>query len=165
MNISRKLKINSIFTYVLFIVLTTSVVHAETSNEELLSEGLSLIKKDNYEQALQTFDKVLQTDENNLTALNNKARVLYIQQRHSEALELLDKSIKNKADSAEAWYLKGLITFELGNKPEAVEAFNKVLVIEPDNKAAKSALCTVIREQGMPHDALECFKELKKQFK
>ncbi len=83
-----------------------------------------------YKEMLDTCNKALELDTNNVTALNAKALSLSFLKRYEEALECCDKIIEMDSNDAAAWTNKGLVLNELKKYDEALECCKKAVEMD-----------------------------------
>lgn len=84
-----------------------------------------------YQEALAAYDRVIENNPENITALLDKASVLSKLQRHQEALATYERAIAVNEDSHLAWLGKGNALFAMRQYPEALAAFNRTVKIQP----------------------------------
>jgi len=100
--------------------------------EDYYNRGIEFYFKGKYEEALESFNKVIELKPDFAKAWFNKSVILGKLARYNEALEACDKAIQLSPDFAEAWNNKGAILGELGKYKEALEAINKAIELKPD---------------------------------
>ena len=60
----------------------------DQGNTDLYNQGVQLYRDGKYQEAIDTFDKVLAEDPNNVNALSDKGLVLSVLAKHDEAIIL-----------------------------------------------------------------------------
>ena len=89
-----------------------------------LLRGFALNRLENYEDALQAFDKAIEIDSKRLDLWQNKAYTLTKLGRFMEVLQCYEVMTGIAPDNAEIWSKKGEIHLALGQINEANEAFS-----------------------------------------
>lgn len=84
-----------------------------------------------YQEALAAYDRVIENNPENITALLDKANVLSKLKRHQEALANYEQAIAINEDSHLAWLGKGNALFVMRQYPESLAAFNRTVKIQP----------------------------------
>jgi tetratricopeptide (TPR) repeat protein len=117
--------------------------------------------KEEYDEAIKCYDKVLEIDPNDIFALNNKGLALDDLGKHDEAIKCYDKVLEIDPNYAAAvWYNKGLALYHLGNYNEAIKCYDKALEIDPSyinaliNKG--NALCYLSNY----NEAIKCYDKV-----
>ncbi|HEY0354860.1 MAG TPA: tetratricopeptide repeat protein [Flavisolibacter sp.] len=121
------------------LVHTLAFDYAETKNPKALSLSDSLIKADTekthaepyffkgvyysnsgkYSEAIQQFDKAIQTKHNFIPAHINKGIAYYDQKKYKEAMDIFSLAARAFADEADPYYWMGKTQEATGNKQEA----------------------------------------------
>ena len=73
--------------------------------------------------------KLLQSNPNYASALNNKGLALYNLGKYEQAIECYDKALEVDRNYVLAWYNKGNALGNLGKPEEAIECYDKALQI------------------------------------
>ncbi len=100
---------------------------------ELLMAAVGHIQKEEYNEAISCFDRILAINPNHPVIWKEKAHVLVNQGKLSEALTCLDRSLENKPDFVLALVLKGFCLMRLGNLAGGTACYNRSLEFEPYN--------------------------------
>jgi tetratricopeptide (TPR) repeat protein len=112
--------------------------------EELFFQGLLSYSAEEWDAALEMFDRCLQHNpQDNSPAETLRERILFWHGntldelgRYEEAIASYDKTIEIKPDDDAAWYNRGFALLNLGRYEEAIASFDKTIEIKPDNDAA-----------------------------
>jgi tetratricopeptide (TPR) repeat protein len=67
-------------------------------SKKIIKRAQEMIKKGNYQEALEYYDKILDTDPNYAKALNGKGFILLRRGEYKEALESFNKSLMLNQD-------------------------------------------------------------------
>lgn len=114
-----------------------------------------------YDSAIECYDRLLQTDPSNLTALHNKALALTHLGRDEESIQCFE--LPCQAGSSESILSRGVAKRNLGYYKEALEDFARAFLINPEYATAYSNYGNTMREFGYPHVAIP-FLQLALQF-
>ena len=113
----------------------------DTSNLPLdllfLSKGEALYNLGKMEEAINCYDRVLELNPKNISALLKKALYFYTIQRYEEALLLFDKATEYAPEDDNIWEIKGIALYMVKNYNDALICINKALKINPNNDTAK----------------------------
>lgn len=114
--------------------------------EESIAEGVKLLASDRYEEAIASFDKLLDIQKDNHSAWNLRGIALGELGRYDAAVESYNCAIRIKPDKYEALNNRGIALRNLGRYEEAITSYNEALKIRRDkhetwyNKACCYAL-------------------------
>jgi CHAT domain-containing protein/Flp pilus assembly protein TadD len=87
-----------------------------------------------FEGAVVSYGKSLESNPDHLQALCNRGIVLFECNRYEEAIASFDKALEIKSDSHEVCYNRGSALFNLNRHEEAIASFDKALEIKPDDQ-------------------------------
>jgi Flp pilus assembly protein TadD len=120
--------------------------------KNLYNEGISLMNKCSYGEAVICFSRAAELDPMDAKVWNNKGICFLSQSRFDDALMCIEKAIEidprhafywyNKAIElfpkyAEAWFNKATAEESVGNKKEAIDAWRQYLKVAANNKKQK----------------------------
>ena len=118
----------------------TAIKIDPTKHLSYLYKGFALEKLQNYEEAIECYDKVLKIEPDNVEVLNKRRKTqvqLDIDTKTAAALK--------KKKQANKWLIQGdTLFFHQKNYQEALYYYDKVLEIEPDNETAKNKRIIVL---------------------
>jgi tetratricopeptide (TPR) repeat protein len=99
---------------------------------EWYRQGLHFNSHDNqFEQALECFNKSLELDPQFEDAWLGKSVALYNLKRYQDALQSIDRALELDPEYAMAWSMKGEILSSLGNHDEAHCCYARAREIDP----------------------------------
>jgi tetratricopeptide (TPR) repeat protein len=98
-----------------------------TKEKVLIHKGIDKVKRMEYEEALEIFDRVIEMNPKIPEAWNNRGVALFRLARVEEALESCDRSLAIDAENLEALRNKGFALRQLGRLEEAFQAYDMVL--------------------------------------
>jgi len=122
------------YSFLFLVVLTvtlggTSLCVAETT-AELTTKGIALYDDGHYDEALDLFEQVLETESDFAYAWYNKGNALYHLKEYKEAIEAYKKALEIDPEYSYAdyaWYNIGNSYLELKETEKAIEAYEKAI--------------------------------------
>ena len=103
----------------------------------LYSLGVCYSELNDYEKALNWFEKASKYDPSNRETVFNRALMLKKLQKFGESLVLINKLLLNEDINPNVLILKGNILSTMGNDQDAVDTYNRALEIDPHNQLAR----------------------------
>lgn len=119
-----------------------NIIYQENLGVALLSQP----EKKN--QAIETFNKILAKDSNNLTALYSLGSIAQGDSDYEEAKKKFQAYLNINPQNPEVLTLLGVVYYKSGNKEGAKEQWQKALQIYPNFEAAKGNLMAVEQEMA-----------------
>lgn len=123
----------------------------------LLRKGESLLNEQNYNEAINYFDKVIASNQENTQAWYLKGNSLLKLEKHEEALECLNKLIEIQPKGIYTYIAKGNLLFNLKRFDEAITCFDNALKINPKNELALGKKGEIFAELEQYEKAISCF--------
>ena len=105
-----------------------------------IDEGLQYNKNNDYQNAVDSFDKAIRLNPNYADAWYNKGLSFSHLSKFHEAIMCFDQTIQIIPDHISAWYSKGESLGNLRDLDQAIICFNKVLELNPNYGSAKRKL-------------------------
>ncbi len=105
--------------------------------------GLLYFASDNYGKSIQSFNKVLKSNPNNLKALYNRSIVLGLLEDYLSAIEDLSACIVINPKYTKAYYSRAYWYEYTGNYVEAAKDYQKVIELDPKNYDAYMGLAYI----------------------
>lgn len=129
-----------------------------TKEKVLLHKGMDKVRRMQYEEALENFDRVLSMNPEITEAWNNRGVALFRLGRLDEAIDCYNKSLTLDAKNLDALRNKGLVLLSIGRLEEALECYNSVLMAGgvPEDMESRA---TVLAGMGRLEEALDCMFE------
>ncbi|MDT8322538.1 MAG: tetratricopeptide repeat protein [Bacteroidota bacterium] len=121
-------------------VFDTLHAHFPADWRPLWFRGAVLFNEGGTDEAISSFEKVLQLAPDNSEAVSILARALISRERYGKAVELLTGVIEDGKASAETWALLGHVYGVLGDRSRARHALEEALRLDPANEALRSTL-------------------------
>jgi tetratricopeptide (TPR) repeat protein len=113
----------SIIVLLLIITITSSGCTQHTQADELYQQGLTFNSHNQYEPALDCFNRSLEINPGSAEVWVARGVTLFNMKRFNEANESVDKALKIDPDIPFAKTLKGEIVFAMGNMGEGSSTF------------------------------------------
>jgi len=104
--------------------------------DTLFSTAFSFYKMGQYSDAVDSFNKVLQIEANNVTAQFLKGSSLYKEGKYQDAVDSFNKVIEIKPNNTDAMLYNGKSLFNLERYNDAIAQLNKLLAVESSNTDA-----------------------------
>lgn len=112
---------------------------------------------EDYQKAIEWYDKYLALEPFDAIIWFNKAVVLCHLEQYNDAVSCYDFAIAIKEEFAGAWYNRGNALGSLGRLLEAIESYKQALMYEPNDVACWHNLGSTLEETGAFQDAIEAF--------
>ncbi|HLG65545.1 MAG TPA: tetratricopeptide repeat protein [Ktedonosporobacter sp.] len=125
---------------------------------QLLQDAHKFYTQRRLNDALATYERVLQTDKLNPQAWQGKGLTLAQAERHREALASFEEALKLDPALTTSLNGKGAALSILRRHQEALEAFDRALQLEPDNAIAWNGKGAVLSALNQPEQALNSFE-------
>lgn len=109
---------------------TSPAVAAEDTSVEA---GYSALQAGDADTALNMFERALQSNDENISALLGKAMIYAERAEHKKAFSTYDFIVQNYPKNAFAWNGRGLAAFNMEDFDEALSSFEKATVDQPIN--------------------------------
>jgi tetratricopeptide (TPR) repeat protein len=129
-----------------------------TKEKVLLHKGMDKVKRMQYQEALEIFEKVISANDRIPEAWNNKGVALFRLGRIDESLECYERSLAIDACNIEAMRNKGFVLSNFGRLEEALDCYDTVLRNGGD-ALDWEAKATVLVGLGKSEEALDCLME------
>lgn len=120
-------------------------------------EGSAYAKIKKYQEALNSFDKLLKIQPNDAQAYNNIGNVYNEQGQNCEAIAAYEKALSLRPDYAEAFYNKGNAHKTLEDFDKAVTAYKAAIIHNPKYAQAFYNLGVVQQKLGDPKAAVKSY--------
>jgi len=126
-----------------------------TKEKVLIHRGMDKVKRMEYEEALDIFDRVLVMNSQIPEAWNDRGVALFRLGRAEEALECYSRSLAIDPENLDALRNKGLVLRSLGDLKGALQAYESVLQKGGDAVDMES-MAAVLAALGRLEEALSC---------
>ncbi|MEA5574081.1 CHAT domain-containing protein [Calothrix sp. UHCC 0171] len=125
----------------------------------LFDLGYKQLNKGNLEDALASFDQVLELKPDNYEAWNAKGVVLLRSERLQEAIRSFDEALKLKPDYHIAWSNRGVTESKFGNLQQAIDYLKQALKLNPNYAEAWYNQGIILNDLGCFEEAIASFDE------
>jgi tetratricopeptide (TPR) repeat protein len=146
-----------------------AIVPDESDRERIIKDNIEkgniLAESGKHHEAIECFNRVIQTDPNNIIALNSKGYSLAEMGRHEEAIECFVRVTSIDPKNVRSYMNKGYSYAARGMYAEAIGSFKMVTEIEPKNSVAwanKGYCFTKLGNKGEAKDCYRTQKEIQK---
>lgn len=113
-----------------------------------------------FEEALISYDVVVQRNPQLAYVLENRARLYCDMDRYEDALKDYSTIILHHPDNLDALYNRGLVYIILRKLDEAEGDFNAVLQQREGDKNAKAGLAMILKRRGLWKEAEQAYSDL-----
>lgn len=133
LNLTKRLSVLSASVLLGATSLSAQLEPTYISDNPFITEGYVQLQAGNAEVALEAFDKALETNAQELSALLGKAMIYAGQLNHEKAFHSYDTIIQQHPRHIDAWSGRGLAAFNLGDFDEALTSFEQATADQPVN--------------------------------
>lgn len=113
-------------------------LNATMENEtQWFKVGATRFDQGRYEESLQAYDKVIQINQQNAAAWNNRGIVLGLLGKSDAALQSFLKATSINSSFAEAWFNVGIAYDIFGEYDNAINAYTEAIEINPNYEQAQ----------------------------
>ena len=124
----------------------------------LVHKGMDRVKRNEFEEALEFFDQVLEMNPENADAWNNKGVALFKMGRPDDALVCYDRALAADPENLEALRNRAFVLRAMERFEEALEAYETIIYDEPESSDFRN-LATVLVGLGLLEEALGALME------
>jgi tetratricopeptide (TPR) repeat protein len=117
-------------------LLKTSTTQLWLTAEDYIHQGDALYFESRYDEAIASYDKALQLNNDLFGAWLGKAKALRRAQHFEQALAAHDKAIQLKPDGYWGWFGRGYTLSDLQRYEEALVAFTQTTQVNPNRHSA-----------------------------
>lgn len=132
-------------------------VDATKPANQLLQDAYRLYTQHNLRDALDTYDRALQSDSQNAQAWQGRGLTYAMRGQHRDALASFDRALQLDSSLIVSLNGKGTALNMLHRNQEALEVFERAAVLAPDNSVAWNGKGAVLSALGKPEEALRDF--------
>jgi tetratricopeptide (TPR) repeat protein len=133
----------------------------EWNANDFCSAGIAYSQLDLHTEAIGFYEKALEMDSSNESALNNKGYTLNLLERYEEAIPLFDEAIKLKPKFAYSYNNRGLSKIKIGAFEAGLKDIQTSMDIDPGNSYAYKNLGIYEFDKGNTEGALRLFNKAK----
>ena len=136
--IMKKLSVHLLLCFSFLLLFST--VHAQKSSSDLLDDGIKYMSKQQFENALTSFEQAYALKKNDPNILAFRGQAKHELGKLKEAIEDYNLALELQPNYAEVFHLRGLAKYELKDKTGACEDWDKA------NKIGYSGVIDLIIE-------------------
>nr|VFK65869.1 MAG: Tetratricopeptide repeat-containing protein [Candidatus Kentron sp. UNK]VFK69626.1 MAG: Tetratricopeptide repeat-containing protein [Candidatus Kentron sp. UNK] len=104
---------------------------ADDPTANLLSAAERDFEDQDYEKALEQYDRILALSPDHLFALRGRARALLMLGRYRRALRVFDEAIAREPEFANTWANRGIVHDRMGQYEKALADYERALRLDP----------------------------------
>ncbi len=127
--------------------------------EDFYNQGNDLLASNNYQKALESYNKAIAIKPDYYLAWDNRGVSLRKLKRYEEAIESYDKVIAIKPDDYLAWNNRGFSMYNLKRYEEAIKSYDKAITIKPDYHLPWSNRGNALSELKLYPKAIQSYNE------
>jgi len=128
---------------------------AET--DKLLTDAVAHHQAGRLDAAIKGYNRILETEPDNLDALNNLGVALRATGRGQAAVACYDRALAIRADNPQCLSNRGNALRELDRFDEAAQSLRQAVKLSPENASHVFNLGLVMRDMNAFDEALDCF--------
>ncbi|MBD2431898.1 MULTISPECIES: serine/threonine-protein kinase [Fischerella] len=132
----------------------------------LINKGKVLYKQQNYQEALDIYEKALKSDNNNPEALSGKSLSLLALGQKQEALQYLDQLKQIRPDDPRIWQEIGFAIEQSQGRQaakeyfqEALSSYDDILRVKKNNPIYWTDRGSILLKLNRPQDALDSYEQ------
>jgi len=125
----------------------------------LLELGLLFAAEQDYENAITSWEKLLNINPDLHKAWNNRGNALSALGCYEEAVQSYDQAVAIKPDDHAAWHNRGNALSALGRKEKAVQSYDQVVAIKPDYHEAWYIRGNALSVLGRNEEAVQSYDQ------
>ena len=135
-------------------------VRANTASvREKCQEGDTLLRQQQYTQALQAYEEALRLDARNFHAWNGKGTAHYSLGNYKKAYEAYQRATEIDPDNPVVWVSTGLALNRLTRHSQALVHFERALSLDPSYVAAWNGKADTLLTMNMPEEAIATYSK------
>ncbi|NLE27081.1 MAG: tetratricopeptide repeat protein [Clostridiaceae bacterium] len=119
--------------------------------------GVTYRSSGHHDQAIQCFDRALETEPKYAHAWNSKGDVLADLGRYNEAIQCYDRALEIDPKYAKAWSNKGIALKNFGRYAEAIQCYDRALKRDPKHADTWYNKGAALYDLGRYDEAIQCF--------
>jgi|SRR5688572_20411895 len=120
----------------------------------LFNHAIACGQRQQWGDALASYERILQLAPDHVLALNNRANVLQLFGRWNDAIAGYDRALGVRPDYVDAAYNRATVLHRLKRWDEALAGYERALAMKPDHPDARSNRGAVLGELGRWEEAL-----------
>ncbi len=133
--------------------------HFDKNVEFLHIYGFVFFNLNNYEKAIDQWEKAIKIDPKFVDGLNNLGNALSRIGKLDEAINYLDKALNLKPNFFETYYTLSDIFYQKGMYDESLKNINKALNLKPDHLPTIKSKLSILSKMNMKKEYLKCLEK------
>ncbi|MBV9441497.1 MAG: tetratricopeptide repeat protein [Acidobacteriaceae bacterium] len=130
--------------------------YRQQQGQQILAQAQQLLQSKHYAAALDTVEKALQTEPNNISALILKGQILGTGGRFQEATAAIEQILQIDPNNAMAWRIRAVALSNMGQHQSALTAIERSLELNSSDEASTikaTILANLAAAQGKSQNA------------
>ena len=124
----------------------------------LFNHAIACGQRQQWNDALASYERILQIAPDHALAQNNRANVLQLFGRWNDAIAGYDRALRARPDYVDAAYNRATVLHRLRRWDEALAGYERALAMKPDHPDARSSRGAILGELGRHEEALADFE-------
>lgn len=129
-------------------------------SQNLLKQGMSNIKRNNFTTAYEQFIKVTKIDPDNFYAYYFAGLAQYYNNNYQQTLEYVNKSIERNPEYIKSYMLKGKTYRAMNDQENAIKAYQAAIEVDEEYASAWDDLGSVYNNMGENQKAANAYQRL-----
>jgi len=130
-----------------------------------IDEANSFFKIGEYNKALISYNSIIEQDQKNIEAWNNKGNTYEKLLMYNDAKECYERILEINSNDHLTWFNKGNTLLKLGRFKDALECYDSALKLSPDDPDCWYNKGITLLELDKEKEGKECLKKAKNLFK
>jgi tetratricopeptide (TPR) repeat protein len=125
--------------------------------DSIVKEGDEHFLKDEYDKAIECYDKAIEADPYVIDAWHKKGNALYNKENYDEAIECYDRASLINPNHFDSWYKKGLTYKKKNNHDQAIKCYDRAIQIRANSSTAWYEKGISLSYFKRYEDAIKCY--------
>jgi tetratricopeptide (TPR) repeat protein len=125
--------------------------------DSIVKEGDEHFLKDEYDKAIECYDRAIEVDPYLVDAWHKKGNALYNKENYDEAIECYDRASLINPNHFDSWYKKGLTYKKKNNHDQAIKCYDRAIQIRATSSSAWYEKGISLSYFKRHEDAIKCY--------
>jgi tetratricopeptide (TPR) repeat protein len=123
----------------------------------IVREGDEHLLRDEYDKAIEYYDRAIESDPYLVDAWHKKGNALYNKENYVEAIKCYDRASLINPKHFESWYKKGITYKKRNDHAQAIKSFDKAIEIRADNSDVWYEKALSLSHLKRHEEAIKCY--------
>jgi tetratricopeptide (TPR) repeat protein len=146
-------------TYETFLTNEKFCKEFDFSDNNFISRVISLINSEQYCDAIDYLNKIINIKINDSNVWFMKGSCLYKIRQYEKAIDCYNKVIELNSNNEYAWFLKGKSLSDMGRNEEAIDCINKAIGLNLNNEYVWYLKGKCLSDMGRNEEAIDCINK------